>query len=138
MISFGAVAGGPECSFFLSVLQPIRICAKEERIGQTQSAEINVVFHLPGSIADPGYTGVRTAKFSKRQKTLMMQIGVEKAMVACQSEAEIRKYIQDVLLEAITVGESWLHKRGIAYDAPQDLSVLERCYDAPAENRHSS
>lgn len=130
MISIGAVVGGPECDFFRSHLSRLsRYCSDNRTLG-SDSGEVNVVYHLPGSIIKPDYTGLRTAKFSKKEKTLMVQVGVEEEWIASTDADAVLRYIYETVDEALGMAKGELDRRGIDYDLDADRKYLDRWKEA--------
>jgi hypothetical protein len=127
MITVGAVVGGPECAFFEErVRKFMRFCRESFEAQPSPSAEVNLVFHLPGSIAQPGYTGVRRGRLSKAEKTLMIQVGVEEDLIRSTSEAQVERYIFDVADEAIATAKSVFDQNKIEYSLETDRHLLDR------------
>jgi hypothetical protein len=125
MITVGAVIGGPECQRFDTQLRRfMRYCRENSQLG-SNLAEVNIVYHLPGSIAKPDYTGVRLGRFSKAERTLMVQVGVEDEWIAAKDEEIILKYIHNSADEAIGLAKSELDRRGVPYDIEVDRRFLD-------------
>ena len=125
MISIGAIIGGPECSFFDSVLcEFMRHCESEGHLSG-ESVTVNIVYHLFGLVMPPDYSGVRCATLSKPQKKLMIQAAVESEVVALRDRAEILDYIIDVADEAIGVAKDRFDRAGIEYDLQKDRAFLD-------------
>ena len=125
MISIGAVVGGPECGFFDSHLSRFMGYCEDKRLEGTHSAEVNIVYHLPGSIAKPDYVGMRTGKFSKKELALMIQISVEEEWIASRDAEQVLRYIYETADEAIGIAESEFRKRGIDYGIEADRVFLD-------------
>lgn len=124
MISIGAVIGGPECAFFDSRLRRLMRYCRENRDKGTETAEVNVVFHLPGSVIRPNYVGLRTAKFSKKEKTLMVQVSVEEEWITSTDEKTVLRYIYETTDEALGLALGEFKRRGIEYDIEVDRRFL--------------
>lgn len=130
MISIGAVVGGPECDFFRSHLSRLSRFCSENRNDGSDSGETNIVYHLPGSVIKPDYTGLRTAKFSKKEKTLMIQVGVEEEWIASTDDRTVLQYIYETADEALGIARGELARRGIDYELDADRRFLDRWKDA--------
>ncbi|HWB05278.1 MAG TPA: hypothetical protein VG796_19755 [Verrucomicrobiales bacterium] len=116
MISIGAIIGGPESAFFDTVLcEFMRHCESEGHLSG-EPVKVNIVYHLPGSILPPDFIGVRPAKFSRKEKKLMIQAAVEKEMAGVRNRDEILDYIIDVADEAIGVAKTKFDGAKIEYD----------------------
>lgn len=127
MITVGAVVGGPECaSFEVRLRLFMKFCRENFLAPGDKSAEVNLVFHLPGSIAQPGYTGLRRGRLSRPEKTVMIQVGVEEELIRARSEAQVDRYIFDVADEAIATAKSVFDQNKIEYDIQADRRVLDQ------------
>lgn len=85
MISIGAVYRGPELrdSHINRVISASMQSAMKIR-SELESASrpsVNVIFYVPGSLGEPDWDGLREAKFSLRQKLLMVQVAVPQEVV---------------------------------------------------------
>ena len=126
MISIGAVIGGPECNFFKVVLGRLMKFCVDNRNDGSHSAEVNVVFHVPGSIVKPDYQGLRTGRYSSRDKTLMIQVSVEEDWVALRDESKVLQYIYEVVDEALGLAKGEFKSKGIDYGLDEDRAFLDR------------
>lgn len=125
MISIGAVHGGPEqLAFYKELGDFMRFC-KENRARGFQDAMINIVYHVPGTLLRPDYEGVRTGKFSKRERCLMVQVAVEEEFAALDDSKKIRQYIFETADEAIGIGKSGLERKGLVYEIETDRALLD-------------
>lgn len=125
MISVGAVVGGPECQFFDSRVRQFMRFTKEARAATSDEAEVNIVFHMPGSVIKPGYFGPRVGTFSRKEKAIMIQIGVEEEIVQSTSDNAVKQYIYEVVDEAIGIAKSEFDRRSISYDLEKDRQLLD-------------
>jgi hypothetical protein len=75
---------------------------------------VNVVYHIPGDVLRPQFDGVRTAKFSKAQRLLMVQAALPDD-VADDPAAFVRRALKACIEEA----ETWARDRGIAQALPE-------------------
>jgi hypothetical protein len=125
MISIGAVVGGPECAAFDACLSRFMTYCEQHRADGTDTAEVNIVYHLPGSIWKPDYAGLRKAKFSRSEKTQMIQVSVENEWIVSSNTSAILQYIYDVADEAIGIAKGELMRRGIEYDVDADRRLLD-------------
>jgi hypothetical protein len=128
MISVGMVLGGPEqVRFEQEVRELMRFC-RENRERGFAGSEINLVYHVPGSICKPNYVGVRTGKFSKKERCLMVQIAVEEDFAALDDTDQIRRYIFETADEAIGVGKTELERKGLEYEIATDRVLLDEWF----------
>jgi hypothetical protein len=125
MISAGMVLGGPEhVAFDREVRSFMRFCRENRSRGFARS-EINIVYHVPGSLGKPDYVGVRTGRFSKKENCLMVQVAVEEEFASLDDAKKIRQYIFETADEAIGVGKSYLERKGLDYEIEIDRAILE-------------
>ena len=126
MISVGAVIGGPECAFMDMHVRSLMRFTKERRLADDSvNAEVNIVFHLPGSLTRPDYIGLRTARFSKKERVLMIQVAVEDEFIVARDNALVVGYIYDVANEAIGLAKSYFDKNNVEYDIEMDRKLLD-------------
>jgi hypothetical protein len=124
MISIGAIIGGPESAFFDKVLcEFMRHCESEGHLSG-EPVKVNIVYHLPGSIMPPDFIGVRPAKFSGKDKKLMVQAAVENEMASVRDRDEILAYIIDVADEAIGIAKTKFENAKIEYEITKDRAFL--------------
>jgi hypothetical protein len=129
MISIGAIIGGPESSFFDKILcEFMRHCESEGHLSG-EPVKVNIVYHLPGSMMPPDFAGVRPAKFSRKDKKLMVQAAVGDEMATVRNRDEILDYIIDVADEAIGVAKTKFDSAGIEYDIKKDRAFLNEFRD---------
>ncbi|MGZ3439260.1 MAG: tyrosine-type recombinase/integrase [Polyangia bacterium] len=80
------IAGGPEPTPIDETIRRVAILLAELQtttagVFERSEGELNVVFHLPGRLTRPSFPGLRTAKFSRKHKTLMVQVAVPEPRV---------------------------------------------------------
>ena len=125
MISIGVVHGGPEqLPLYKELGNFMRFC-KENRTRGFQEAMINIVYHVPGTLLKPDYVGMRTGKFSKKERCLMVQVAVEEEFAALDDAKKIRQYIFETADEAIGIGKSFLERKGLDYEIEADRALLD-------------
>ena len=89
-------------------------------------AAVNVVFHIPGSILSHiPYEGLRDAKFSCKQKLLMVQVAVPKEIASSDDENIIRAFLFDSLRQANIIAASYFEKKGIEYSQMNYLALVD-------------
>ena len=129
MISIGAIIGGPESSYFDSILcEFMRHCESEGHLSG-ESVKVNIVYHLPGSMMPPDFIGVRPAKLSRKDKKLMVQAAVEAEMAEVRNRDEILDYIIDVADEALGVAKTKFDASKIDYEIKKDRDFLNEFRD---------
>ncbi len=120
----GQVYGGPE----LKGSRIDRVLAKVTRlVGEGEEGafgSLDVVFHVPGSIGAPEHTGIRTGRFSKRERMLMLQIAVPREVLT-KEEPEIEEFVMASLNEVVRLATPVFQRAGIPYKEQEYLSLLE-------------
>lgn len=85
---------------------------------------VNVVFHVPGHILSPDYSGVRTGRFSRRRRLLMVQV----ALPVDVPEDPFR-YLCDATIAAVDEAENWAERRNVE----SDVALLRRIVSAACD-----
>ncbi|MCP4592694.1 MAG: hypothetical protein GY842_18320, partial [bacterium] len=122
MIGIGSVEGGPELvdTAFATSLGAIAglLSARGRESKLAASPVLNPVFHAPGSIVGAGFEGVRTAKFSRHKKILMVQIAVPEEAAAATDPSE---FIFKSIREAIRIARPVFEQARIDFDEDEFL-----------------
>lgn len=125
--SFGAIYGGPEIrandAIFLRTEAQIArfIKIKQDNVLCKNEGEINLVWHVPGTMFKPEFEGLRTGKFSKREKTLMVQAAVPSNLVYGEYPEE---FIFGVIRQAITIAQTVFRSAKIPFAADEHLNFI--------------
>ena len=116
-IYVGAILGGPELheSAVATALNKINVFNKAH-IGSIdpKKAGIDYVFHIAGSVYKPDFDDVRTAKFSKKQRLLMIQCPINENEVMHEKIGSIMCLQMRVGIE---LAKSVFDKAKILFDA---------------------
>lgn len=64
---------------------------------RTWQCLVNVVFHVPGVHVEPDFTGIRSGRFSRKDRIVMMQVAVPSSF---SSEAALHEFVFDSLADA--------------------------------------
>lgn len=81
----------------------------EMREGHSSPINVNVVYQVPGDVLMPDFSGVRTGRFSRKRKLLMVQVALP-----MEPPADIDNYLRSTLHDALVEAEEWAKRRGIA------------------------
>jgi len=116
MIAIGWILGGPEQDGS-SIDRAIRVVAKAavQVIGDFEfgtSPATNVVFHVPGALSRPDFDFIRDAKFSRKQKLLIVQVPVPGEVVASDSPMD---YLIESLYGANAMAFEFFRQKGMEY-----------------------
>jgi hypothetical protein len=119
-LSLGIVLGGPEledgtCDKVLArILNAVADnCPINTGI---EGAMLNVVFHVPGTLFGPDFSGLRVAKFSRARAILLVQVAVPTDLV---SEMAIRSFAYTSIRRAIDIAARVFSKVKIPYSAEE-------------------
>ena len=115
-LSIGAVLGGPSTPWE-SVIKDLGERVAIAREGVESPLNLNVVFHVPGSILQFEGDYVRTGSFDRERRLLMVQ-----ATVPGTPPVEADAFAHARLRAAVDCAEAWAKRRQIA----DDLSALRR------------
>ncbi|NNB87772.1 hypothetical protein D7X99_16180 [Corallococcus sp. AB032C] len=122
MMYIGAVFGGPELAD-APIEKAIRLIGKARGpIEKSDSGALDIVFHVPGSLLKPEFTGVRTAKFSRKERMLMLQIAVPEEQV---HTPDVR-WLLDAIREAVRLARPKFERAGIGYPEQEHLAIVDR------------
>lgn len=85
------------------------------------SLKLNVVFHIPGNMLKPEFSGVRTSTYFRKLAVLMIQVALPEE----RAEDE-RSYIKQVTHLAIDEAAHWALKRRLEFDVGLFHDIVER------------
>ncbi|KAF0206696.1 MAG: hypothetical protein FD171_2252 [Actinobacteria bacterium] len=116
VLSIGAIYGGPEFSPWRDAPWQDAIKELSNRVatvreGVESPLNLNVVFHVPGSILKPEFSGVRTGSFRKRDCHLMVQVALP-----VETPDDQARYLHDAVVQAVDAVEGWNSRKGRGYD----------------------
>ena len=142
MMYVGYVLGGPELSYsnFTRATSGISFpipgepwpvpgrapnptVAYSERHDPRPVGGLDLVFHVPGSILKPPFAGMRTGKFSRKERLLQIQIAVPEAQLDAPS---LRQYLVDSVRSAIHLAVPKFIKAGIPYLPEEYLAQVDQ------------
>jgi hypothetical protein len=126
VLSIGAIYGGPEFSHQPGVPWKAAVQALMDRVvdlrqGVESPLNLNVVFHVPGSILGTEFEGVRTGSFRRRDCHLMVQVALPHKAPDDQDG-----YLLAALREAMAAVEVWNRRKDRRFDLSAIQSVIDR------------
>jgi len=86
---------------------------------------VSVVFHFPGELASPDFTGARTSSYFKAHRAKQIQVAVPVDLTAPDRWQELREYMLDMTKIAIDLAEKALRQKGLPYDKEAAYRVVE-------------
>jgi hypothetical protein len=130
MLSIGSVQGGPEVANFPIGAAVAQLMGAVSNVRDNfefgASSALNVVFHIPGSVApEVGYEGLRDGTFSKARRLLMVQVAVPKHIAACKDERIVWRYVFGCLREANKMAARFFAKKGMKYSEQGCAALLD-------------
>lgn len=122
-ISVGVVSGGPESHSVDDMIAALNreIVTRREPNPKRERGHLNVVFHVPGSMLQPEFEGVRTGRFSKKKRTLIVQCAVPSAIPGDEKAFLLRAFH-----EAVDLAEPIFGKAQIAFPASSIRELLDQ------------
>lgn len=125
MLYIGGVYGGPEVSgsSIDVAIGRVTVLLGEGRVDD--SGSLDVVFHVPGSIATPDYRGVRTGSLSKKERLLQVQVGVPAEMCS-QDQRAVATFVVDSLREAIRIARPRFDRANVPYRQEEYERLVDR------------
>ncbi len=96
-------------------------CPAEDPTGE---AAVDVTFHLPGPILRPDYEGMRTGRWVKAKRLLVVQIAVPES-ISGDPDA-ISKFLATSLRDAVELAAEYLAQRKLGFSVERARSVAER------------
>jgi hypothetical protein len=122
VIYISSVLGGPELEGSPIDRAIRRVVALRKPGEEGDFGSLDVVFHVPGSMASPEYQGLRTGKFSRKQKMLMVQVSVPPDVV---SSDEAESFVVRSLHDAVRMARSRFERAGIRYPEEQYTKEID-------------
>lgn len=89
-----------------------------------EEAAVDVTFHLPGPILRPDYEGMRTGRWVKAKRLLVVQIAVPES-ISGDADA-ISKFLARSLRDAVELAAGYFAQRKLAFSLERARSVAER------------
>ena len=122
----GSVLGGPEVAG-TQVAELINRLARashayQEAHEMSSEGSLDIAYHVAGSLVRPQFEGLRTGKFSKREKTLMVQIAVP---ILFESDIHLAHFLVDALREAIDLAAPVFKSTKIYFSTEEYLTLVD-------------
>lgn len=110
ILSVGAVAGGTRTSReWERAVRALGQRVAAIRGHYHSSLEVNVVYFIPGEVQRPDFTGVRTGRYAKSERCLMVQVALPD-----QPARDADEEVLEMLKEAVGEAEGFAQKKGIS------------------------
>ena len=123
MISIGSIFRGPELkgSEINRAIMAVSKALTELRPPLETTPWVNAVFIVPGSFGDVEFTEMEYGKFSKKNRAVVVQIPVPKAIV---EQGDRYRFLIDCLHKANAMACTYLGKKGVVFPlAEADILV---------------
>jgi hypothetical protein len=126
VIAIGVQTGGPEqreapIRKLLVAAMDIAARTRAPNYDDGTEAWINPIFIVPGSIWQPEFEGYELGHFSKKEKGLVVQIAVPKAVAAGKGIAE---FIGTSLREAVRLAAAHFASKGISFSTLKAEKII--------------
>ena len=108
-LSLGAIVEpSPDYQRWREAIRMLTLGIADARSGHRVPLSLNVVFHVPGRLFKPEFSGVRTGRYSNKLGLLMVQVAVPE--VAPEDRDAL---VRDAVARAIDEAESWAAGRRV-------------------------
>jgi hypothetical protein len=88
-------------------------------------AAVDVTLHVPGPLLSPDYEGMRTGRWVKDKRLLVVQVAVPECLFG-SSEAEINTFFAKSLREAVELAAGYLAKKNFDLSLEQARVIADR------------
>ncbi|HVF75524.1 MAG TPA: hypothetical protein VM938_10790 [Acidimicrobiales bacterium] len=103
-LSIGAVSGVVSNKAWTTAIDNAMRRVAEVRDSYSSPFNVNVVFHVPaGRDFTPEFEGIRSGRFSRKERTLMVQVAIPEGAPEGEPDQEVRR----LLLGAIDLAEDF-------------------------------
>jgi hypothetical protein len=121
-LSIGIAVGGttPEARRWGDAAMELARHVKALRQGVQSPLNVNVVFQVPGEVVPVDFSGVRTGRYSPKDRLLLVQAAVP----SDESTSDTRPVLLSLLQAAIEEAEAFAQRRAIADEPLQALRSL--------------
>jgi hypothetical protein len=124
-IQIGSIVGGPsQAEWLVGSVADHLACAVEIFEGAYVDAKegvLQLVFHFEGTIVNPEFHGLRTGTFSRKYRSVLIQIAVWRDQ---QKELGFPLFLCQMLKDAIPVGAKYLRKKKIPFSERPHLELV--------------
>ncbi len=122
----GGIFGGPEAEGS-EVFRTICALSQAKETAQTHfvkptDGELDLVFHVPGSMLSVPFEGIRTGRLSKKERIMQVQMAVPEAALKAPNLLAI---LTDLLRQAVKVGKQHLEKKQIDFQEEDHLRLID-------------
>ena len=87
---------------------------------------LNVVFHFPGSLITPLFTGLRTGKFSTKEQGFMIQVSVPEEIAKSTKDQTAVIFFLDSIEQALVMSKKRWEKHGIIFPYEKDQEIIRQ------------
>lgn len=127
MIYVGTVFGGPEAPATQAyrVVNKVMCMIADERDALISPSDggLNVVFHVSGSLSKVTFEGVRTGRFVRKEKMLMVQVAVPEELL---DSDKLAPFLFQSIREAIDITKLVFKKAKILFSAEDHLALVDQ------------
>jgi|SRR3989344_2493991 len=129
-LSFGAIYGGPEVSYSKIAKAIDRLMVVPDELASypipSESARLNVVFHVPGSLLKPEFVGARTGSLSRKENIMMVQIAVPENLITfVLPSPKLKQFLFESTREAVRIAKLKFTKFKMPFAEVEFLGLID-------------
>src|ERR1051325_4747059 len=121
VLSVGTIFGGPEQNSWRQPLRELTRRVALLRSGVDSPLNLNVVFHVPGSVIAPDYRGLRTGSFRRKDSLLMVQVALPPEV-----PGDAGAFLRAAMVAAVDEAMLWASRKRKSIDLSNLRALAER------------
>lgn len=122
MICISEILGGPELSHSRVATAIAKLFQLSGSREEGDFGSLDIVFHVAGSLGQPEFSGIRTGRFSRKERMLQVQIAVPADVVESDDPYP---FLAARMLDAVRVASPVFSKAGIPYPEGEYIAIAE-------------
>jgi hypothetical protein len=123
----GGIFRGPELerSRIYKVIGALTLAkdSAQPQVVNPTDGELDLVYHVPGSLFKVDFQGIRTGRISKKERIMQVQMAVPEAALNAPNLLSI---LTDLLRQAVKVGSERLAKKEISFSQEDHLRLIDQ------------
>ncbi len=132
-----SVVGGEARDDVLEAIRRLAVLVRQADAASTEQlaegeAAVDLLFHVPGSLSRPDYEGMRTGRWFKAHRVLVVQVAVPEALST--DPAAVDAFVGGALRSAVSLAREVLAKRKLDFSLERAGSQAERAAAALLSN----
>ncbi len=110
---------------FLITLHEVKDVWHDQFISSSDGT-LDLVFHTEGKLLAPAFRGSRTGRFSRKLKTLQVQIALS---IETLTSPNLIQSVADYLKAATALGMEYFRKKGIPFCLESHIALIDKIRD---------